>query len=95
LSELRDKVQAAREIKNYEQREEWERTRALAFSNAKVAGTLKNKNLKLDQFWPFPWDKNRVKKISSLPKEEQLQAYKERQAHAQEVWKQFMSQRKN
>jgi hypothetical protein len=94
LAELRDKIVATRLIREGESKEHWERTRALAFSNAKMQGTLKNKNLKLEQFWPFPWDNTKPKKrLSSLSNDERREAFKQMHQEAQEVWKQFIEQR--
>jgi hypothetical protein len=82
------KVLAERKRMEYQSRDEWERVRSLAFVTAKSSGSLKSK--KIDQFWPFPWDKNRVSSISALPKEQQLEAIRKRSEEANKVFTQFM-----
>jgi hypothetical protein len=62
--------------------EQWQHTRALAYVIAKP--NLKNKNLKIEKFWPLPGDSDAnttVKRISAMSLEEKMQRIKQIREH--------------
>jgi hypothetical protein len=95
MRELHDKLEGARKIENLRSREEWERTRELAFTVAQFSGNLK-KGATKHHIMQFPWDEKKNRSyIANLSGEERKQAAKELFEARKETLANFLKNQKN
>jgi hypothetical protein len=95
MSELHAKLEGARKLENLRNREEWERTRELAFTVAQFSGHLK-KGANKYHLMQFSWDEKKSRSfIANLTGDERKQAAKELFEERKRMLEAYLNQQKN